>query len=244
MAADHLDARIAEQPLGARIPSLEPPFGVDAHHRVGGRGDDRRQAEDHQRLLINELNHRVKNTLATVQAIAFQTLKGDISLEEARSRFEARLLALSRAHNLLTERNWDGAPLDRIVADSTEHLGQDRVEAEGEPIWLAPRAALALALAFHELGTNAAKYGALCGQQGRVGISWRVEGDVLRLEWKETGGPRVSEPAGRGFGSRLIERGLGSDLGGEARLHFEPDGLRCVIQASLEAVQAREAEDG
>lgn len=202
--------------------------------------EERKQAEEHQRLLINELNHRVKNTLATVQAIAFQTLKGDISLDEARSRFEARLLALSRAHNLLTERNWDGASLDRVVAEATEHFGGDRVQVEGDSIWVAPRAALALALAFHELSTNAVKYGALSGERGKVCIRWTTDGDRLLLEWKEQDGPAVFEPEGRGFGSRLIERGLAADLVGEARLRFEPDGLRCTIAASLDAIHARE----
>ena len=201
---------------------------------------DRKVAEEHQRLLINELNHRVKNTLATVQAIAFQTLKGDISLVEARQRFEARLMALSRAHNLLTEQNWEGAFLGKVVRDATDYLAEDRFEVFGESLWLAPRAALALALALHELSTNAAKYGALSNESGRVTISWSVDGGSLRFEWKERGGPPVSEPAGRGFGSRLIERGLAADLGGPAQLLFEPDGLRCVIAASLQEIQARE----
>lgn len=201
---------------------------------------DRKVAEEHQRLLINELNHRVKNTLATVQAIAFQTLKGDISLVEARRRFEARLMALSRAHNLLTEQNWEGAALEKVVRDATEYLAQDRFEIAGDSLWLAPRAALALALALHELGTNAAKYGALSNETGRVMIRWSVDAGGLRIEWKEQGGPPVAEPAGRGFGSRLIERGLAADLGGPAKLLFEPDGLRCVIEASLQEIQARE----
>ncbi|HEY0627240.1 MAG TPA: HWE histidine kinase domain-containing protein [Allosphingosinicella sp.] len=207
---------------------------------------EQKVAEEHQRLLINELNHRVKNTLATVQAIAFQTLKGNISLTEARSRFEARLLALSNAHNLLTEQNWEGAPLHRVVADSIAPLAGERtrIDMEGAAIWLAPRAALALALALHELSTNAIKYGALSNDGGRVSISWRTEGDTLRFEWKERDGPPVEAPVGRGFGSRLIERGLAADLGGTATLHFEPDGLCCVIEASLEAIQAREAELG
>jgi PAS domain S-box-containing protein len=206
--------------------------------------DERRRAEEHQRLLINELNHRVKNTLATVQAIAFQTLKGDIPLGEARRRFEARLMALSRAHNLLTEQNWGGAPLDRVVRDSTGHLPHDRFEVEGEPFWLGPRAALALALAFHELSTNAVKYGALSGDHGKVRINWAVDGEVLRLQWKERDGPAVVEPAGRGFGTRLIERGLAADLGGSARMRFESDGLLCLIEASVGVVQARENELG
>jgi PAS domain S-box-containing protein len=206
---------------------------------------DRKLAEERQRLLINELNHRVKNTLATVQAIAFQTLKGDISLDEARARFEARLLALSQAHNMLTEQNWEGAPLHRVVAEATEHLaGGGRMSIEGADLWLAPRAALALSLALHELSTNAAKYGALCSDKGRVSVNWTVEGDRLRLVWKEQDGPVVEPPAGRGFGSRLIERGLAADLGGSAALNFEPDGVRCTIEASLEAVQAPEGHHG
>jgi two-component sensor histidine kinase len=203
---------------------------------------ERAQAEQRQRLLINELNHRVKNTLATVQAIAFQTLKGDIPLVEARARFEARLLALSRAHSLLTAQNWEGASLARVVADATEYLAgeQGRFEVEGEEVLLAPRPALALALAFHELGTNAAKYGALRAEDGTVSISWRCESGSLRIEWRERGGPPVAAPEKRGFGSRLIERGLAADLGGRASLDFAPDGLVCTIEAGLPRLTARE----
>jgi PAS domain S-box-containing protein len=206
--------------------------------------DERRHAEEHQRLLINELNHRVKNTLATVQAIAFQTLKGDINVNEARGRFETRLMALSRAHNLLTEQNWGGAALDRVVRDATEHLSGERARFDiaGDPVWLSPRAALALALALHELGTNAAKHGALSREGGRVRVRWREEGEMLRLEWKESGGPPVSLPERRGFGSRLIERGLAADLGGTASLDFEPDGLRCRIEASAASVRGAESD--
>jgi PAS domain S-box-containing protein len=207
---------------------------------------ERKAAEEHQRLLINELNHRVKNTLASVQAIAFQTLRGDVPLAEARARFEARLIALSAAHNLLTEENWGGASLERVVGDATEHLagGSARFDLAGEPVRLAPRAALALAMALHELGTNAAKYGALSVEGGRVSIAWSVDGDRLRLEWRESGGPPVEAPARRGFGSRLIERGLEADLGGSAALHFDRPGLRCEIDASLAAIRAPEPAFG
>lgn len=201
---------------------------------------ERKLAEERQRLLINELNHRVKNTLASVQAIAFQTLKGDLGLAEARARFEARLMALSRAHNLLTDQNWSGASLVNVVRDAVAHLAPERVQMSGSPIWLAPRAALALALALHELGTNAVKYGALSVDGGTVDIDWRVDGDRLRLTWKERGGPPVEPPARSGFGTRLIERGISADLGGTALLHFEPDGLACILEASLTAVQALE----
>ena len=207
---------------------------------------ERKVAEEHQRLLINELNHRVKNTLASVQAIAFQTLRGEVPLAEARARFEARLMALSAAHNLLTEENWGGASLERVVGDATEHLagGSARFDVAGEAIRLAPRAALALAMALHELGTNAAKYGALSVEGGRVSIAWSLVGDRLRLEWRESGGPPVEAPERRGFGSRLIERGLEADLGGGAALHFDPGGLRCEIHASLAAIQATEQAFG
>jgi PAS domain S-box-containing protein len=207
---------------------------------------ERKVAEEHQRLLLNELNHRVKNTLASVQAIAFQTLKGDIPLAEARARFEARLMALSRAHNLLTEQNWERASLERVIRDATEHLSgdADRFRIEGPEFWLAPRAALGLALALHELGTNAAKYGALCGENGTIAIVWREEEGRLLLRWTESGGPAVAAPSRRGFGSRLLEQGLESDLGGVARIDFDPAGLRCAIEASLETIGARETELG
>ena len=186
----------------------------------------------------------MKNTLATVQAIAFQTLKGDIPLAEARLQFDARVLALSRAHNLLTGHNWEGASLGQVVSDATDYLARERVEARGEELWLAPRAALAIALALHELGTNAVKYGALSTDRGTVSINWRVEGETLRLEWKERGGPKVVPPSRRGFGSRLIEKGLGADLGGSARLSFDPDGLACSIEASCAAIRQREGRLG
>jgi two-component sensor histidine kinase len=203
---------------------------------------ERARAEEHQRLLINELNHRVKNTLASVQGIAFQTLRGEMPLAEARARFEARLIALSRAHDLLTEENWGGASLERVVKDALEHLAGEaaRVDVEGEPLRLAPRAALALAMALHELGTNAAKYGALSVEGGRVSISWEQAGGRLRLQWRESGGPPVEPPGRRGFGSRLIERGLAADLGGTAALRFDPAGLRCEIEASLAAIAPAE----
>ncbi|HEY0028063.1 MAG TPA: HWE histidine kinase domain-containing protein [Allosphingosinicella sp.] len=206
---------------------------------------EKKVAEEHQRLLINELNHRVKNSLATVQAIAFQTLRGNIPLPEARARFEARLIALSKAHNLLTEQNWERAALERVVRDAIEHLGGERrFTVSGPEVWLSPRAALALALALHELGTNAAKYGALSADGGRVDIAWTDQNSTLCLNWKEQGGPPVAAPVRRGFGSRLIEQGLAGDLGGEARIAFEADGLRCTVEAALDRIAAREGDLG
>jgi PAS domain S-box-containing protein len=203
---------------------------------------EQKMGEELQRLLINELNHRVKNTLATVQAIAFQTLKGKASLADAHTQFESRLLALSRAHNLLTERSWEGAQLHRVLADAMEHLAADqgRLAISGDPVWLAPRAALAFSLAFHELTTNAAKYGALSVKAGSISIDWSVKSGTLRLEWNESGGPPVTQTSPRGFGSRLIEKGLEADLGGKAQLLFNKKGVRCIIEASLAAIEERE----
>jgi two-component sensor histidine kinase len=146
---------------------------------------------------------------------------------------------------MLTDRNWEGATLARIVTEAVGHLaGPDRIEFAGPRIWLSPRAALALALALHELSTNAAKYGALSVEEGRVSIRWDVNGDRLRLVWAEQGGPPVTAPTRRGFGSRLIERGLAADLGGTAQIGFEPTGVTCTIDASLSAAQTAEPRDG
>jgi two-component sensor histidine kinase len=133
-----------------------------------------------------------------------------------------------------------------VVEDATEHLagGSARFDIAGAPLRLGPRAALALAMALHELGTNAAKYGALSVEGGRVSIAWSLDGDRLRLEWRESGGPPVEAPVRRGFGSRLIERGLEADLGGGAALHFDQAGLRCEILASLAAIRAPEPAFG
>jgi PAS domain S-box-containing protein len=195
-----------------------------------------KQAEEHQRLLINELNHRVKNTLATVQSIAGQTLRNAETTEEARSALESRLLALSRVHDVLTRENWDGADLRELVAEAVEpysNPGEDRLHLSGETIRLPPRMALALAMALQELATNAVKYGALSNGTGEVRIEWSDGDDRLHLTWSETGGPPVKTPSRRGFGTRLIERSLASDLDGEVTIAFEPTGLICTVDAPL-----------
>jgi PAS domain S-box-containing protein len=197
---------------------------------------DQKRAEGHQRLLINELNHRVKNTLATVQSIASQTLRNAETTEDAREALESRLLALSRVHDVLTRENWDGADLRELVAEAVEpysNPGEDRLHLFGETIRLPPRMALALAMALQELATNAVKYGALSNATGEVRIEWRDGDDRLHLTWSETGGPPVQVPTRRGFGTRLIERSLASDLNGEVRISFEPTGLICTVDAPI-----------
>ena len=199
----------------------------------------RRQAEEHQKLLIGELNHRVKNTLAIVQAVAQQSFAGDRALPEARRAFDARLSAVAGAHNLLTRENWERASLRPVVEAALAGCGADpsRLEIEGPEVSLAPRTAVSLALAFHELGTNAMKYGALSNPTGIVQVRWSANGSDeeqrLRLAWRETGGPEVTAPNTRGFGSRMIERGLAAELGGTVAMTYPPEGLVCTIDAPL-----------
>jgi PAS domain S-box-containing protein len=199
-----------------------------------------KRAQEHQRLLINELNHRVKNTLATVQSIASQTLRDASSPGDAREAIDNRLVALSRAHDVLTRENWEGAGLREIVDQAVAPYGSSgerRFEVSGSDVRLSPRTALALAMALQELATNAVKYGALSNGTGTVGIKWRVDRNEtpphLHLEWTESGGPPVIEPKRRGFGTRLIERSLAQDLTGEVRIEFAPAGVICTVDAPL-----------
>jgi PAS domain S-box-containing protein len=201
---------------------------------------DAKVAQEGQLLLINELNHRVKNTLATVQSIASQTLRNAPTTQDARRMFEARLIALSRAHDVLTRENWEGAALGEIVAQAIEPYrshGERAFATKGPEVRLSPTLALALAMALQELATNAVKYGALSAPSGRVSITWRVEGSaspmLLALTWEEIGGPMVTAPARRGFGSRLIERTLAQDPNGDVRLIFASSGVVCSFRASL-----------
>ncbi|MDB5432937.1 MAG: histidine kinase [Caulobacter sp.] len=208
---------------------------------------DEKLAEARQRLLLNELNHRVKNTLAAVQSIARSTLRGQVGSEAATNLFTSRLMALSSAHDVLTRETWEGAGLREIVAGAVrayEDDGGGRFQIEGEDVRIAPKAAVALAMALHELATNAAKYGALTVETGRVILRWEARGvgeaRRLELEWREVGGPAVTPPGRGGFGSRLLRQGLKSELGASAQMRFEPTGLICVIQAPLVSEQALE----
>ncbi|HEY8616789.1 PAS domain-containing sensor histidine kinase [Phenylobacterium sp.] len=194
---------------------------------------DRKRDETRHRLLLNELNHRVKNTLATIQSIAAQTLRNAASLAQAQADFENRLLALSRTHDILTRRTWEGATAAEIAEGAIQPYGPERFRCEGPTVDLPPQTALSIAMALHELGTNAAKYGALSAPGGRVEIGWTAETAGLRLTWRERGGPPVAPPTRRGFGSRLLERGLARELGGGVRLTFDPQGVVCEIFAPL-----------
>lgn len=198
------------------------------------------RTRDRQRLLINELSHRVKNSLAIVQAIAQQSFKGSNSSPEARAAFEGRLAALASANDLLTRESWDTASMKQVIQDAVApYRGQqERFEIEGPDLRLQPRTAVALALALHELATNAVKYGALSSNEGCVEIKWSVddtgEARQLRLVWQEKGGPQVEAPQHRGFGSKLIERSLAAEFGGEATIDFLSEGVKCTVLAPLE----------
>lgn len=197
---------------------------------------ERQRADAQRELLLAELNHRVKNTLAVVQAMAHQTFRSAGVAREPRQAFENRLMALAAAHNLLTASNWENAALSDIARDTLVAGGafKDRVEIGGPRVLLPPREALALAMALHELTTNAVKYGALSNDQGRVELVWsRGEGAVpiLLIRWRESGGPPVQgPPERRGFGSVLLERSLQEDLGGKVALAYGRDGLSCAIE--------------
>jgi PAS domain S-box-containing protein len=196
-----------------------------------------KQSEERQRLLINELNHRVKNTLATVQSVAWQTFKSVDG--DALDRFMGRLSILSRAQNILTGSSWHKASLSELVATSVEPFGPDQFEIKGPDCDVHPKVAVSLSMVLHELGTNALKYGALSEHAGSVSIRWRCEasesGTLLDMIWDERGGPPVVQPTRKGFGSRLIERQLRLEFGGTAKLDFRETGLVCRMHLKMPA---------
>jgi PAS domain S-box-containing protein len=199
---------------------------------------EHKQEGERLRSLLDELNHRTQNTLATVQAIARQTLRGAVD-KKVVDVFEGRILALSKAHGLLGRRHWEAVSLRDVIDQILQpfglnNLGVARFSVEGVDLRLHPKAALTLAMVFHELAINAAMHGALSnGVAGKIDIAWQVDptppGDRMRLRWQESGGPPVTPPGRRGFGSRLIERGLGQELDGEVSLDYEPAGVVCRI---------------
>ncbi len=197
-----------------------------------------KQAQTQAKMLIDEMNHRVKNTLATVQAIVRQALRADTDRQTLRQMIKSRLSALARSHDLLTREKWKGAGLHEIinvtVAPFKPNDGEEqRFIITGAPMRFAPKAALDLCIVFNELATNALKYGALSSVGGKVHIDWKVEpsleGARLVLTWRELGGPAVKAPTHRGFGSRVIERGLAHELEGTGRLDYRPEGLVCTM---------------
>lgn len=226
-------------PVHARDGSVSEWFGAatDITERV--------RHEEHLRLMVDELNHRVKNTLAIVQSMVSQTLRTCSDHDQAVALIESRLRTVAATHDMLTHEKWTGAPLAQIVrlamgdcldGDST------RLDMQGPAVSLDPRRAVALSMALHELCSNATRHGALSVPQGRVRIHWWLErdGDGARLvlDWQESGGPVVHPPARVGFGTRLLQRGLQHDMAGKVDLAFPPEGVRCRVEAPLPELQA------
>jgi PAS domain S-box-containing protein len=203
-----------------------------------------RTAETHRQLLVNELNHRVKNTLATVQSIAKQSLRNAGVDPSVRDALEGRLMAIAATHNVLTDQNWSAASLRQIVDGSvTPYSANPRqLTITGDDLKVSPKPAVVMALAFHELAINALKYGALSAAEGHVDIRWSIEpGDQLYIEWAERGGPTVRQPERRGFGSRIVETALPNELGGAVAVDYRADGLRCSIRSPLAALDKVDA---
>jgi PAS domain S-box-containing protein len=209
---------------------------------------EEKRAATRQEMLTHELEHRIKNILATVSAIASQTLR-DTDLETARAAFAQRIQALAAAHDILNRTHWAAASLESVVAAAVAPLPADRIRLEGPEAFVGPRRALSLALAVNELATNALKYGSLSMDEGRVEVRWSREtggtgDDRLSWTWRELAGPPVAPPARRGFGLFLLERVLATDFGGSARIEFHPDGVECVLTAPWPTPTGTPREEG
>jgi two-component sensor histidine kinase len=198
------------------------------------------RAEAMQSLMVDELKHRVKNTLQTVQSIAGQTFRQADDIPDALRRFEGRLAAMGEANALLSEEHWRNADMASLVESAVEPFiakEKDRVRISGPRLPIAAPRALMISMILHELATNAAKYGALSNDSGKVAIEWHStrDGSVpqLQLIWQESGGPPVAEPTRTGFGTTLIQRGLTGQLGGRAEIEFAPSGLRCTLECPI-----------
>ena len=206
------------------------PIGL---HVVGRDVTERKRAERQTQVLVGELNHRVKNTLAVVQSLAHQTFRGNGEMQAPKVAFEGRLQALAAAHNLLTRQHWEYASMHELVQNSIAPFCSDgRCTIDGPDFRLKPQAAVSISLAIHELATNAVKYGALSGANGHVRVSWAREQDRFWFEWRESDGPSVSKPKARGFGTRLIERTLAAELGGSVEIRFESTGVVCRLSTN------------
>ena len=199
---------------------------------------DHKKAEEQRNLLVAELSHRVKNTLATVISIAQQSFSRNPNVDEARRSFDSRIRALAQTHSRLAEANWSGVSFEAMLLDElAPYFREDgrNVRVSGPPIAFNAKCALTLGMTIHELATNAAKHGALSTKSGSVDVAWHVDSQdkQLRIRWTETGGPTVKPPGRSGFGRLLLERALASDLGGDVQLSFAEDGLKCAIAIPL-----------
>lgn len=197
---------------------------------------ERKNAEEHRKLLSRELNHRVKNSLATAQAVFAQSLRSATTVQQASESALGRMQALSNAQDLLTQEGWSSATIRDVVERAIAPFTSDRVRVAGPRVLLGARAVSTLSMALHELATNAVKYGALSNKSGSVTIAWAIEGQeapIFRFHWSEMDGPPVTPPSRRGFGSRLIENTVGIELNGEAVIDYRPEGVKYEIIAPL-----------
>lgn len=223
------------------------PVGTPEERKIGILFKDitlRKDSEAHLKLMVDELNHRVKNTLAVVQAIAHQTFKDERVDQSARRSFEGRLTALAAAHGLLTSAHWERAALHDIAKNTALGCGvrDKQFIFEGPEVNLQANQAVSIAMALHELCTNAMKYGSLSTDEGHVRLSWSISVKSkprLRIEWAEIGGPPVKQPARRGFGSLMVEQALASGFDGNAKIDFRPTGVICIIDGPLHTEQKR-----
>jgi PAS domain S-box-containing protein len=196
--------------------------------------EQRKRSERHLHLLVGELNHRVKNTLAIVQSITHQSFHSAVPASDAISRFEGRLQALAATHNLLTRKNWETTSIEEVAVTAlAPFCSRDRCHISGPDVRVSPQTAVSFSLALHELATNASKYGALSNETGKLWVCWTAGNGTLELSWREEGGPPVTPPSRRGFGTRMIERTLAAEFGGEVHLDFLPEGVLCTVVAPL-----------
>jgi PAS domain S-box-containing protein len=233
---------IAERPDGTRVPFIPYPTPLrgSSGELVGAVNmlvdiTERKRADERQALLIRELNHRVKNMLATVQAIMSSTARAAGSVAEFQDAFTGRIVSLARAHARISEGQWQTISFRDLLCDELAPYDDGRrVRLDGPVVDLTASLAVPLTMALHELTTNAVKHGALAAAGGSVAVSWALMcGRELEFEWLERGGPRVAPPTRRGFGSQLVQRVLTSQIGARVAIAYEPDGLRARVAVPL-----------
>jgi two-component sensor histidine kinase len=233
LKAENVGLRMLLEQAGIDAQALLAQAGIDA--------EQRETADRLQKLILEELHHRIKNTLATVSAIASQSLRAATSIEHGQHAIESRLLALGRAHDLLLQARWSSADLAHIVQGATEPYdgeGKGKFSIGGPKLKIVSGAVIALAMTLNELCTNATKFGALSVPPGRIEIAWAIDdgNQRLRLTWTENGGPAVHTPARQSFGTRLIET-LGKQLNGKVEMSYAPAGFIYVLDVPLSSLK-------
>ena len=233
LKAENVGLRMLLEQAGIDARALLAQAGIDAEQREA--------ADKLQKLILEELHHRIKNTLATVSAIAAQSLRTATSIEHGQHAIESRLLALGRAHDLLLQARWSSADLAEIVKGATEPYdseGEGKFSIQGPDLQITSGAVIALAMTLNELCTNTTKFGALSAPSGRIAIVWTIDetNQRLHLTWTESGGPEVHAPTRRSFGTRMIET-LGKQLNGKVEMAYDPKGLVYSLDVPLSSLK-------